>query len=390
MTPILRFLALGAVLGLSACATSPAVETATPQVVPGYEAVEDGGFMIEAVEARHLSGGRERTEVAYNGTEKPGTIVVDTFARKLYHVQENGRAMRYSIAVGREGLSFRGSGVISRKEEWPAWQPTANMVSTRPDLYAEFAGGLKGGLDNPLGARAMYLYRDGRDTMFRIHGTIQNATIGHATSAGCIRLYNQDAIHLYDQVKMGARVKVRSQAESLELEGAHMDDAWGLAVPETPESIAQKEFDIIARAEQEAAEAKAAAEAAAKEAEEKARYAAMTPEERAKADEKAAKEKAKAEALAAKEKAKAEALAAKEKAKAEALAALEAEKAAKAAERAEKKRLADCKRKGITEKDCPALEEAEGERRRPLRTALRAPPSARMAEAPASGVDRPT
>jgi lipoprotein-anchoring transpeptidase ErfK/SrfK len=360
MTPILRFLALGAVLGLSACATSPSVETATPQVVPGYEAVEDGGFMIEAVEARHLSGGRERTEVAYNGTEKPGTIVVDTFARKLYHVQENGRAMRYSIAVGREGLSFRGSGVISRKEEWPAWQPTANMVRTRPDLYAEFAGGLKGGLDNPLGARAMYLYRDGRDTMFRIHGTIQNATIGHATSAGCIRLYNQDAIHLYDQVKMGARVKVRSQAESLELEGAHMDDAWGLAVPETPESIAQKELDIIARAEQEAAEAKAAAEAAAKEAEEKARYAAMTPEERAKADEKAAKEKEKAEALAAKEKAKAEALAAKEKAKAEALAALEAEKAAKAAERAEKKRLADCKRKGIAEKDCPALEEAEG------------------------------
>jgi hypothetical protein len=208
---------------------------------------------------------------------------------------------------------------------------------------------MKGGLDNPLGARAMYLYRDGRDTMFRIHGTIQNATIGHATSAGCIRLYNQDAIHLYDQVKMGARVKVRSQAESLELEGAHMDDAWGLAVPETPESIAQKELDIIARAEQEAAEAKAAAEAAAKEAEEKARYAAMTPEERAKADEKAAKEKAKAEALAA-----------KEKAKAEALAALEAEKAAKAAERAEKKRLADCKRKGIAEKDCPALEEAEG------------------------------
>jgi lipoprotein-anchoring transpeptidase ErfK/SrfK len=186
MTPILRFLALGAVLGLSACATSPSVETATPQVVPGYEAVEDGGFMIEAVEARHLTGGRERTEVAYNGSEKPGTIVVDTFARKLYHVQENGRAMRYAIAVGREGLSFRGSGVISRKEEWPAWQPTANMVSTRPDLYAEFAGGMKGGLDNPLGARAMYLYRDGRDTMFRIHGTIQNATIGHATSAGCI------------------------------------------------------------------------------------------------------------------------------------------------------------------------------------------------------------
>ncbi|MEY3959735.1 MAG: hypothetical protein RIR14_389, partial [Pseudomonadota bacterium] len=136
MTPILRFLALGAALGLAACAPTPDVETAPPQTVAGYEAVEDGGFLIEAVEARHLSGGRERAEVDYNGPDAPGTIVVDTFARKLYHVQENGRAMRYSIAVGREGLSFRGSGVISRKEKWPSWQPTANMIRTRPDLYA--------------------------------------------------------------------------------------------------------------------------------------------------------------------------------------------------------------------------------------------------------------
>lgn len=339
MNPILRVLALGAACVLSACASTAPVETAAPpQSVAGYEAVEDGGFLIEAVEARHLSGGRERAEVDYNGPDAPGTIVVDTFSRKLYHVQDNGRAMRYSIAVGREGLSFRGSGVISRKEKWPSWQPTANMIRTRPDLYAEFAGGMKGGLDNPLGARALYLYRGGRDTMFRIHGTIQNATIGHATSAGCIRLYNQDAIHLFDNTPMGTRVKVRSQAESLELEGPYMDDAWGLAVPETPENIAQKELDLVARAEQEAAEAQAAAEAAAKEAEERARYAAMTPEERIKADEKAAREKARAEELAARE----------------------AEKAARAAERAEKRRLAACKRKGIEEKDCPALEVSAG------------------------------
>lgn len=337
MTPILRLLALASFSLLAACATTPTPE-APATTVSGYEAVEDEGFRIEAVEARHLSGGREKAEVAYNGPDAPGTIVVDTFARKLYYVLENDRAMRYSIAVGREGLAFRGSGVIGRKSKWPSWQPTANMVRSRPDLYAEYAGGMAGGLDNPLGARALYLYRGGRDTMFRIHGTIQNATIGHATSAGCIRLYNQDAIDLFDRVDLGTKVKVRSKEESLELEGPYMDDAWGLAVPETPANIARKEKDSVTKAQQELAEAKAAAEAAAKEAAAKAEYAAMTAEEKAKADAKAAKEQAKAEALAAKA----------------------AEKAAKDAARAEKKRLSACKAKGIEEKDCPALETANG------------------------------
>jgi len=346
MLPILRLLALMSLATLAACASPAAkTETAPPVAAPGYEALDDEGFHIEAVEARHLTGGRQKAQVAYNGPEAPGSIVVDTFARKLYHVQENGQAMRYAIAVGREGLSFRGNGVIGRKEKWPSWQPTANMVSTRPDLYAEYAGGMSGGLDNPLGARAMYLYRNGADSMFRIHGTIQNASIGHATSAGCIRLFNQDAIDLFENVKTGTHVKVRSKDESLELEGPYMDDAWGLAVPETPENIAQKEKDLIAKAEQEAAEAKAAEEAAAKEAAEKAAYAAMTDEEKARYDAKLAKAQAKAEALAAKEQAKAEALAAKE--------------AAKAA-RAEEKRLAACKRKGIEEKDCPLPEVSNG------------------------------
>lgn len=334
MTPILRLLALGAFSLLAACATTPTETTsAAPSTKAGYEAVEDEGFTIEAVEARHLSGGRERAEVAYNGPDAPGTIVVDTFARKLYHVQEGGRAMRYSIAVGREGLAFRGSGVIGRKAKWPSWQPTANMVRTRPDLYAAHAGGMSGGLDNPLGARAMYLYRGGRDTMFRIHGTIQNATIGHATSAGCIRLYNQDAIHLYENVEMGAKVKVRSLEESLELEGPYMDDAWGLAVPATPENQSRLEADKTARAEQEAAEAKAIADAAAKEAADKAAYAAMSDAQKARHDEKLAREKAKAEALAAKEAAAAEKLAAA----------------------AEKKRLEACKKQGFEGKDCPKV-----------------------------------
>jgi lipoprotein-anchoring transpeptidase ErfK/SrfK len=292
--PVLRLLSVLALSALAACG-APKQDDAPPQAVPGYEGVEDEGFFIQPVDANLLGEGRSRAEVDYAGDDAPGTIVVDTFSRKLYYVMENGRAMRYAIAVGREGLSFRGNGVIGRKAKWPSWQPTANMVRTRPDLYAEYAGGRAGGLDNPLGARAMYLYRGGRDSMFRIHGTIQNETIGHATSAGCIRLFNQDAIELYERVDMGTRVKVRSLEESLAIEGPYMDDAYGRAVPETPENIAKKEADAAAIVEAEA-------------------------------------RKVEAEALAA-------------------------EQAAKDAAKADKKRLSACKRKGIDAADCPALPE---------------------------------
>ena len=278
-------------LTLSACG-APTEEDA-PGVTPGYEAVEDEGFFIQPVEATYLKGGQARQEVAYPGDESPGTIVIDTFSRRLYHVMEGGRAMQYAIAVGREGLSFRGAGVIGRMEKWPSWQPTANMVRTRPDLYAEYAGGLPGGLENPLGARAMYLYRGGRDSMFRIHGTIQNATIGHATSAGCIRLFNQDAIHLYEQVTIGTRVKVRSAEESLRLDGAFIDDAYGRAVPDTPENVAKRETDALQIVEDDA----------------------RRVEEQA----------------------------------------LAAEKAVKLAEKADKKRLSACKRQGVDALDCPPL-----------------------------------
>lgn len=240
-----RILAILALPLLAACAGSPATKNA-PEVVPGYEGVQDGEFFIEPVPAKYLYDGNRREDVPYAGGEAPGTIVVDVYSRKLYLVGEGGTALRYPIAVGREGLSFRGNGVVGRKAEWPSWQPTANMVRSRPDLYAAYAGGLPGGLTNPLGARALYLYRGGRDTMFRIHGTADAASIGHATSAGCIRLFNQDAIDLYNRVPGGTRVKVRTEAESLAIEGPQMSDAYGRVVPATPENIAKKEKDLIA------------------------------------------------------------------------------------------------------------------------------------------------
>jgi hypothetical protein len=223
--------------------------------------VQDGEFFIEPVPAQYLFDGNRREQVAYAGDEAPGTIVVDTYRRKLYLVEDGGTAIRYPIAVGREGLSFRGTGVIGRKAEWPSWTPTANMVRTRPDLYAAYAGGLPGGLTNPLGARALYLYRGARDTMFRIHGTADSASIGYATSAGCIRLFNQDILDLYNRVPNGARVKVRTEAESLAIEGPQMADAYGRIVPETPENIAKKERDLAQIARQ-AEKDRAAAEKA--------------------------------------------------------------------------------------------------------------------------------
>ncbi|MGQ0567547.1 MAG: L,D-transpeptidase [Gemmobacter sp.] len=254
--PLLRLSALIAVLFLAACG-APRVET--PAVVPGYEGVEDSGYFIAPVEARFLRAAEPRAEVDYSGGEAPGTIVIDTFARRLYLVQEGNRAWRYTVGIGREGTTLTRGGVIGRKAEWPSWQPTANMIRTSPELYAQYAGGVPGGLDNPLGARALYLYRGGRDTFYRIHGTIDDASIGRASSAGCVRLFNQDAIHLYNQVAPGTLVKVRSLDESLALEGMWINDANGNAVPDTPENRAALEKALAKRAEEEARTAAAGA-----------------------------------------------------------------------------------------------------------------------------------
>jgi lipoprotein-anchoring transpeptidase ErfK/SrfK len=173
-----------------------------------YGTVSDGGFTAPAIDVTTLDPSLMRAEVAWRGKEKPGSIVVNVPQRRLYLVEANGKAVRYAVGVGRtEGTNFRGSAVIGRKEKWPHWTPTAHMMAAMP-RYRRYAGGMDGGPDNPLGARALYLYRDGHDTFFRLHGTTEPESIGHAVSSGCIRLFNQDIIDLYNRVPVGTHVTV--------------------------------------------------------------------------------------------------------------------------------------------------------------------------------------
>ncbi|MET3927556.1 lipoprotein-anchoring transpeptidase ErfK/SrfK [Devosia sp. 2618] len=184
-----------------------------PQIDPYYQrmygAVLGEPYPVQAMDLRRVDPQWWRQEVPYATTERPGTIVVDTPARFLYLVLEGGRALRYGIGVGKnESLVFRGTATIGRKAEWPRWTPTKSMIAREPDRYGPYAGGLPGGETNPLGPRALYLYKNGADTLFRLHGTTEPYTIGTNVSSGCIRLMNQDIIDLYARVPVGARVVV--------------------------------------------------------------------------------------------------------------------------------------------------------------------------------------
>ena len=139
---------------------------------------------------------------------KRGTIVVDPKNHFLYLVEGFGKARRYGVGVGRAGLAFKGSANIKRKAKWPSWTPTANMIKREPHKYKKFAGGVPGGPENPLGARALYLYKGNRDTYYRIHGTTQPDSIGRSVSNGCIRMINDHVIDLYNRVPVGTTVVV--------------------------------------------------------------------------------------------------------------------------------------------------------------------------------------
>jgi lipoprotein-anchoring transpeptidase ErfK/SrfK len=160
---------------------------------------------FEDLSIRRATGQTTRRLVNNSTGEAPGTVVIDTPSRKLYLVLPDGRAYEYGVGVGRQGFEWKGVARVGRKAEWLAWVPPPDMLKRRPDLPRH----MDGGVDNPLGARALYLYSGSRDTMFRIHGTNEADSIGHAVSSGCIRLLNSDVVDLYSKVPVGTRVVVR-------------------------------------------------------------------------------------------------------------------------------------------------------------------------------------
>lgn len=145
--------------------------------------------------------------VRYSGYS-PGTIVVDAPNRHLYLVEEGGYATRYAIGVGPASRNLKGRAVIGRKAEWPSWTPTSRMIRRSPEKYARYADGIPGGPGNPLGSRALYLYRGRRDTQYRIHGTNKPNSIGRAVSNGCIRMLDAHVQQLYKRVPVGTKVVI--------------------------------------------------------------------------------------------------------------------------------------------------------------------------------------
>jgi lipoprotein-anchoring transpeptidase ErfK/SrfK len=177
---------------------------------PGYTAYYNDGYQTEPrggagdgqLRGQYPTSTRELVQDPTG--QRPGTITVDTPNRYLYLSLSNGMAIRYGVGVGRDGFRWKGQTHIGRKESWPDWTPPAAMLKRRPDLPRH----MEGGEDNPLGARAMYLYSGNRDTMFRIHGSNEPWTIGQAVSSGCIRMLNDDVTDLFNRVRVGTTVVV--------------------------------------------------------------------------------------------------------------------------------------------------------------------------------------
>jgi lipoprotein-anchoring transpeptidase ErfK/SrfK len=185
--------ALAAFVGLAAAFSAPAtayeIDPLTREPITYY----DPSFRPQATPI-------PREMVEFGGRYAPGTVVISTQERRLYYVLGNGQAIRYGVGVGRPGFTWAGTKAITRKAEWPSWTPPAQMLKRRPDL-PRF---MKGGPDNPLGARAMYL----GGSLYRIHGSNEPETIGQAVSSGCIRMLNEDVVDLYSRVRVGTRVVV--------------------------------------------------------------------------------------------------------------------------------------------------------------------------------------
>ena len=220
-TPLATRLKLAAVLAAGALLASCTSSSSTRET-PGsaafsdytinptyaYAAVEDSGISLPPFEHAKMSDRYHRKVVNFYGRYPAGTLVVDTTGPFLYFVQPGKKAIRYGIAVGKEGFEWSGDAVVKWKQKWPTWTPPAEMIARSPELK-EFEDGMPAGIENPLGARAMYLFKDGKDTMYRIHGTNRPFSIGKKASSGCFRMINQDVIDLYERVQPGAKVIVR-------------------------------------------------------------------------------------------------------------------------------------------------------------------------------------
>ena len=175
---------------------SSAVATAVLAPLPAF--AEDEGIPEEL---------RPRVVVARDDLPA-GEIIVETDRFYLYWLLGEGRAIRYSVGVGAAGREWKGEAVVGRKAEWPRWTPTKNMIRREPEKYLKWKGGMAGGPDNPLGARALYLFQNGHDTLYRIHGTPYPSTIGKAVSSGCVRMLNAHVKDLYERVPKGTKVTV--------------------------------------------------------------------------------------------------------------------------------------------------------------------------------------
>lgn len=195
MRPSLAFLALGAALALGGCnfkgVPDPALSTRDADWMARMPQADADPFFA-------------RYEVNDSSGEQPGTVVVDTKERQLYFVLPNRRAIRYGVTVGDEAFGWTGTARVARKAEWPNWSPPAEMKKRWPHVHP-----VNGGPNNPLGARALYLYEGNRDTLYRIHGTNEPEKIGQAVSSGCIRMRNIDVVDLYNRAGVGTRVVVR-------------------------------------------------------------------------------------------------------------------------------------------------------------------------------------
>jgi lipoprotein-anchoring transpeptidase ErfK/SrfK len=206
---------LMATLALAGCSTTsdsasledkpsgPTVQTA--QIFDdAYGVTTDAGYALPAIPIQRVKPEFRRQIVSYETTERPGTIIVNTRERHLYYILPEGKAIRYGIGVGKQGFAWAGTAYVAWKQEWPTWHPPKEMAARKPEVAKYVEDGMGPGLDNPLGARAMYLFNEkGQDTLFRLHGTPEWASIGTAASSGCIRLMNQDVIDLYNRVRPG-------------------------------------------------------------------------------------------------------------------------------------------------------------------------------------------